>query len=144
MPNELNRFAPSGLNQHGDCARQPRLEGRATTSPTVIDEYKPGGPNETDLVDDLADTGWRLKRVPLLEAAILARAENPPDEKHGQNERRELKRACGILEMQKYKGLPWDPAQDGFVFLKDQLEGQEHQRRQSPATSHRSPATSHQ
>src|SRR5690349_20476397 len=130
---------------------------------SLIDEYQPKTPTETDLVNHLADAGCRLKRIPLLEAALLTRAENPPSEEAAiefdivdahraiatlslhdtrlwrkfhktvdllrdlqaerrQTERRDLKRACGILEMHKYKGLPWDPAQDGFVFSKDQLE----------------------
>src|SRR5262245_4797418 len=47
---------------------------------SFMDEYPPKGPTEPDLVNALADTGWRLKRIPLLEAALLARAENPPNE----------------------------------------------------------------
>jgi hypothetical protein len=35
---------------------------------------------------------------------------------------RQLKRAAGILEFHKHKGIPYDPAQDGFVFSKDQIE----------------------
>src|SRR5262249_31123111 len=118
---------------------------------SCIDEYQPKGPTETDLVHDLADTGWRLKRIPLLEAALLNCADIA-DPHHAlatlslhdtrlwrkyhktvsllrelqserrQTERHELKRACGLLEMQKYKGLPWEPAEDGFVFSKEQLE----------------------
>jgi hypothetical protein len=35
---------------------------------------------------------------------------------------RDLKRAAALLELHKHKGIPFDPAQDGFVFSKDQVE----------------------
>jgi hypothetical protein len=38
------------------------------------DEYQPKTPTEIQLVRELADTAWRLNRVPLLEADLLARA----------------------------------------------------------------------
>jgi hypothetical protein len=37
-------------------------------------------------------------------------------------EERDLKRAAALLEMHKVKGIPYDPAQDGFVFSIDQIE----------------------
>jgi hypothetical protein len=43
-----------------------------------FDEYKPATPTETQLVQELADTSWRLNRIPLLEAEVLSRAANPP------------------------------------------------------------------
>src|SRR5215472_16955762 len=43
----------------------------------LLDEYQPKTPTETDLVNDLAGTGWRLKRIPLLEAALLTCADIP-------------------------------------------------------------------
>jgi hypothetical protein len=44
-----------------------------------------------------------------------------------QAERRErqehdLKRAAALLELHKHQGIPYDPAQDGFVFSKDEVE----------------------
>ncbi|HLG98284.1 MAG TPA: hypothetical protein VKX49_18355, partial [Bryobacteraceae bacterium] len=45
-----------------------------------FDEYQPANATETQLVQELVDTSWRLNRIPLLEANLLARAENPPDE----------------------------------------------------------------
>ncbi len=45
-----------------------------------FDEYQPATPTETQLTQELADTSWRLNRVPLLEAALLERAANPPSE----------------------------------------------------------------
>ena len=34
----------------------------------------------------------------------------------------DLKQAAGILELHKHKGLPYDPAQDGFVFSPQEVE----------------------
>jgi hypothetical protein len=45
-----------------------------------FDEYQPATPTETQLTQELADTSWRLNRIPLLEAALLDRAANPPTE----------------------------------------------------------------
>ncbi|HEX6897023.1 MAG TPA: hypothetical protein VF146_17215, partial [Bryobacteraceae bacterium] len=45
-----------------------------------LDEYQPATATETQLVQELVDTSWRLNRIPLLEASLLARAENPPNE----------------------------------------------------------------
>jgi hypothetical protein len=42
----------------------------------LLDEYQPATPTETQLVHELANTAWRLNRVPLLEADLLARATN--------------------------------------------------------------------
>jgi hypothetical protein len=128
-----------------------------------LDEYEPATPTETQLTQELADTAWRLNRIPLLEAALLDRAANPPSDQaridfdivdahralatlglHGQrlsrqfqktldqlreiqserrhDEERQLKQAAALLELHKHKGIPYDPAQHGFVFSKDQIE----------------------
>jgi len=126
------------------------------------DEYQPASATETQLVRELADTAWRLNRIPKLEAGLLDRAANPCTDReeisfdvidahrtlatlglHGsrlsrqfqktlltlrelqaerrQHEERNLARAAALLEMHKHKGIPYDPAQDGFVFSNDQL-----------------------
>jgi hypothetical protein len=128
-----------------------------------FDEYRPQGPTEKQLVQELIDTSWRLNRVPALEAEVLARAANPPtpeaaiefdivdahfaidklalyshrlsrqfhktleqlreiQAERRQTENRDLKRAAALLEMHKAKGIPYDPAQDGFVFSHEQIE----------------------
>jgi hypothetical protein len=128
-----------------------------------FDEYQPATPTETQLVQELADTSWRLNRIPSLEAALLDRAANPPTDQAAidfdivdahralatlglhyqrlsrqfqkavdqlreiQSERRheqdrDLKRAASLLELHKHKEIPYDPAQDGFVFSKDEIE----------------------
>ncbi len=126
------------------------------------DEYQPATATETQLVQELADTAWRLNRIPKLEAGLLDRAANPSTDReeisfdvidahrtlatlglHGsrlsrqfqktltmlrelqaerrQREERDLARAAALLEMHQHKGLPYDPAQDGFVFSNDQI-----------------------
>jgi hypothetical protein len=128
-----------------------------------FDEYQPATPTETQLTQELADTAWRLNRIPSLEAALLDRAANPPNDQAAidfdivdahralatlgmhyqrlsrqfqktvdtlreiQSERRHeqerhLKRAAALLELHKHKGIPYDPAQDGFVFSRDEIE----------------------
>ena len=75
----------SSLNAvtHGLTSRSPVL---ATEDPAAyqrhcgqfFDEYQPATPTETQLTQELADTAWRLNRIPFLEAALLDRAANPP------------------------------------------------------------------
>ena len=115
-------------------------------------EYQPATATETQLVRELADTSWRLNRIPILEAALIA--EGPTPESlvpalaalglHGsrlsrqfqktldqlreiqsdrrERQRRDLKDAAAMLEHHKHKGIPWDPADHGFVFSKDQVQ----------------------
>jgi hypothetical protein len=45
-----------------------------------LDEYKPATPTETQLPHEIANTAWRLNRIPFLEAELLSRASNPPTE----------------------------------------------------------------
>jgi hypothetical protein len=45
-----------------------------------FDEYQPATPTESQLTQELADTAWRLNRIPSLEAELLDRAANPPSE----------------------------------------------------------------
>ncbi len=128
-----------------------------------FDEYQPTTPTETQLTQELAETAWRINRIPSLEAALLDRAANPPNDqpridfdivdahralatlglhyarlsrqfqkavdklREIQAERREarqrdLKRATGLQELHKRKGIPYDPSQDGFVFSNQQIE----------------------
>ncbi|HTR37461.1 MAG TPA: hypothetical protein VMH80_16260 [Bryobacteraceae bacterium] len=160
----------SSLNAltHGLTAASPVLppEDRAAYDRHVQqfrDEYRPATPTETQFVQELADTAWRLNRIPKLEAALLDRAANPPSEQaaiqfdivdahralatlglHGsrlsrqfqktlatlrdlqaeraERERRSLRDAAEILVHHQHKGLSWDPANDGFVFSKQQVE----------------------
>ena len=128
-----------------------------------FDEYQPATPTESQLVIELADTSWRLNRIPLLEAEVLARAAAPVplDQEitfdivdahrllaslgiqghrlsrqfqksletlreiqadRAQRERRDLNDAAALFELHKHRGIPWQPADDGFVFSKDYVE----------------------
>src|SRR5579864_7332267 len=116
------------------------------------DQYQPADATESQLVQELADTSWRLNRIPLLEADLFAAAPSPEllvpalaslglhssrlsrqfqkaldqlrsiqyERRH--QERRDLRDAADILEFHKHKGIPWEPADHGFVFSKDQVE----------------------
>jgi hypothetical protein len=161
-----------------------------------FDEYQPATPTETQLVQELADTSWRLNRIPLLEADVLARAAAPVplDQEitfdivdahrlianlgiqgqrlsrqfqksldklreiqadRAERQRRDLKDAAALLELHKHKGVPWEPADHGFVFLKCDVErfAQRAMRlnearhieyvrfHMPPATNHQQPAT---
>ena len=117
-----------------------------------LDEYAPATPTETQLVHEIANTAWRLNRIPLLETELLS--QNPSPQSlipqlatlglHGsrlsrqfqkaveqvreiQDERRRLERrhlneAAELLIRHHRKGLPWEPCDDGFVFSKEQVE----------------------
>jgi hypothetical protein len=72
----------SALNalRHGLTAASPVLpsEDRASYEShrrQFFDEYQPATPTETQLVQELIDTSWRLNRIPLLEAKLLSGAD---------------------------------------------------------------------
>src|ERR1700683_3738447 len=74
----------SSLNalRHGLTAASPVLPSQdpAAYDPprrAFFDEYHPATPTETQLVQKLADTSWRLNRIPLLEADLFSQNPNP-------------------------------------------------------------------
>jgi hypothetical protein len=117
-----------------------------------LDEYQPATPTEIQLVHELANTAWRLNRIPLFEADLFSQDLSPQTfvpllatlGLHGQRlsrqfqktldqlrsiqderrleERRQLRDAAELLVHHQHKGLPWDPAGHGFVFSKEQIE----------------------
>ena len=117
-----------------------------------LDEYHPANATETQLVHELANTSWRLNRIPFLEAELLSQAPNPQtlipqlatlglhgsrlsrqfqkaleqlrdiQEERRRLERRHLNDAAEIFMRHQCKGLPWQPEEDGFVFSKEQVE----------------------
>jgi hypothetical protein len=117
-----------------------------------VDEYKPITPTETQLVHEIANTAWRLNRIPLLEAELLSQDPNPQSQirqlatlgLHGSRlsrqfqkaveqlrdiqeerrrlERRQLTEAAEIFIRHQRKELAWEPSDDGFVFSKQQVE----------------------
>jgi len=65
--------------RHGLLSRTPVLpsEDQAAYEQhcrRFVDEYRPATPTETQLTQELADTAWRLNRIPALEANLLKRA----------------------------------------------------------------------
>jgi hypothetical protein len=80
----------SSLNalRHGLTAAAPVLptEDRAAFEEHrrgFFAEYQPANATETQLVQELVDTSWRLNRIPRLEADAFDRAANPPTELAG-------------------------------------------------------------
>ncbi len=77
----------SSLNalRHGLTAATPILPSEDPAAyqahrRAFLDEYQPATPTETQLVIELADTSWRLNRIPRLEADLLQRAARTPVE----------------------------------------------------------------
>jgi hypothetical protein len=117
-----------------------------------VDEYAPATATETQLVHEIANTAWRLNRIPLLEAELLSQDPNPQtlvptlatlglhgvrlsrqfqkavdqlrdiQEERRRLERRQLTEAAEMFLRHLYKGLPWDATETGFVFSKQQVE----------------------
>ena len=149
----------SSLNalRHGLTARTAVLDSEnqadyETHCRKFFDDYKPANSTETQLVQELADTSWRLRRIPSLEADLFAQVPSPESlvpalaclGLHGtrlprqfqktldqlrdiqydrlQHEKHQLRDAAALLEFHKYKGIPWEPSDDGFVFSKEQVE----------------------
>jgi len=154
--------------RHGLLSRTPvlRSEDQAAYEQhcrQFFDEHRPATPTETQLTQELADTSWRLNRVPALEAELLNRAAHPANEEAAiafdivdahraisilslhsarlsrqfqraleqlreiQSDRlarreRDLKDAAAVSEVHKHQGIPYDPAQDGFVFSRDEID----------------------
>ena len=149
----------SSLNalRHGLTSSTPVLpsEDLAAFSAHVqqfLDEHRPATPTESQLVHELANTAWRLNRIPRLEAELIEQSDSPQllvqsiatlglhghrlsrqfqktlDQlralqlERREREQRELKDAAGLLEFHKHQGIPWVPADHGFVFSKDEVE----------------------
>jgi hypothetical protein len=117
-----------------------------------LDEYSPATTTETQLVHEIANTAWRLNRIPFLEAGLLSQNPDPQtlipqlatlglhgsrlsrqfqkaldqlrdiQEERHRQERRQLNEAAELFLRQQHKGLPWDPGDYGFVFSKEQVE----------------------
>jgi hypothetical protein len=179
-PRSLTGKQHSSLNaiSHGLTSQSPVLPSEDAAAfrrhaDAFFDEYKPQSPTEWQLVQDLADTSWRINRIPTLERDLLLLSAPPagsinvdiPDlasclavtealrrqerglanlSMHGHRlsrqfhktldqlreiqaarrvtEERDLKQAAAILELHKHKGIPYDPAVDGFVFSNAQVE----------------------
>jgi hypothetical protein len=142
---------------HGLTSRSPVLPSEDPAAYQLhcrqfLDEYQPATPTESQLTQELADTAWRLNRIPQLEAELLSQAPSPQtlipqlatlglhsqrlsrqfqktldhlreiQSERRHEEHRQLKQAAALLELHKHKSLPYDPSEDGFVFSKHQVE----------------------
>jgi len=116
-------------------------------------EYQPKGATEEDLVRQLAETEWRRRRIPALEAdSILKSLETGDTERKFINtysiydqrfnrilvttlktlteiqaKRKRLNAlhfrvAIIVYKFTKEKNIPWNPADDGFVFSRSHLD----------------------
>jgi hypothetical protein len=143
-------------------------------SQSFLDEYRPKGATETQLVQSLLDTSWQLNRASAVETNLFSlgitemedriRASHPEAEtalamalayrEHNRafanigiyrqrltrefertlillrqiqaerrtNEERQLDNAAKLLKMHQDENLPYQPADDGFVFSKAEIE----------------------
>jgi hypothetical protein len=143
-------------------------------SQSFLDEYRPQGATETQLVQSLLDTSWQLNRAAAVETNLFSlgitemedriRANHPEAEdalamalafrEHNRafanigtyrqrltrqfertlvllrqiqagrriTEERQLNQAAKILKMHKDENLPYEPAEDGFVFSNAEIE----------------------
>ena len=129
---------------------QPGLTARTAILPTedpeayqrhiqqFVDEYAPATATETQLVHEIANTAWRLNRIPLLEAELFSQNPNPQtlipmlaklgmhgsrlsrqfqkaidqlrdvQEVRRRHERCQLTEAAELFLRHQRKGLPWD------------------------------------
>jgi hypothetical protein len=108
-----------------------------------LDEYQPTTATEIQLVHEIANTAWRLNRIPFLEAELFSQAPNPQSQipllatlglhnsrlsrqfqktidqlraiqdERRRLERRQLTEAAEIFLRHQHKGLPGEP---GAVF----------------------------
>jgi len=102
--------------------RIPRLEAalldRAANPPTEQAAI------DFDIVDAhraLATLGLHYQRLSRQFQKALANLREIQSERRREQER-QLKQAAALLELHKHKGIPYHPAQDGFVFSKEQVE----------------------
>ena len=143
-------------------------------SQAFLDEYRPQGATETQLVQSLLDSSWQLNRAAAVETNLFSlgitesedriRASHPDAEtalamaltyrEHNRafanlgiyrqrlarefertlillrqiqaerrnNEERQLDNAAKILKMHQDENLPYEPAEDGFVFSTAEIE----------------------
>ncbi len=106
-----------------------------------LDEYAPANATETQLVHEIANTAWRLNRIPFLEAELLSQTPNPQTlipqlatlGLHGSRlsrqfqkavdqlreiqderhhlERRQLTEAAELFLRHQHNGLAWNPTE---------------------------------
>jgi hypothetical protein len=153
-PDGKQRASMNALS-HGLTAANPLLpteDGAAYDRhhQDFVNEYQPATPTETQLTRDLADTSWRMNRIPALEAQVLTLAiesiardlnalgtygaklsrqfHKTLDQlrqiqaERRQQELRDMRQAAAIFQVHKDKAIPYRPSDDGFVFSNDQIQ----------------------
>src|SRR5437868_3655980 len=163
-----------GLTGHTIVLPSEDLAAYQRHSQSFLDEYRPQGATESQLVQSVTDISWQLNRAAAVETNLFSlgitesedriRASHPEAEtalamalayrEHNRafanlgiyrqrlsrefertlillrqiqaerrtNEERELNDAAKILKMHQDANLPYQPAQDGFVFSKAEIE----------------------
>ena len=163
-----------GLTGHTIVLPSEDLAAYQRHSQSFLDEYRPQGATESQLVQSVTDISWQLNRAAAVETNLFSlgitesedriRASHPEAEtalamalayrEHNRafanlgiyrqrlsrefertlillrqiqaerrtNEERELNDAAKILKMHQDANLPYQPAQDGFVFSNAEIE----------------------
>ena len=149
-PEGKQRSAQNAL-RHGLTAQQAVLPTEDPAAyqlhlDSFTDHYDPQGPTEVHLVQVLADTSWRQNRIISLESSVIAEGDlkglanlslhsqrlsrqfertvaqlNDLQQVRKTQEAKDLSDYLDITEMYESKKEAYDPADDGFVFSKDQI-----------------------
>ena len=152
-----------GLTAHSAVLPTEDPEAYQRHIQQLLDEYAPATATETQLVHEIANTAWRLNRIPFLEADLLSQDITPQtipqlatlglhgsrlsrqfqkaldqlreiQEERRSSERRQLTEAADLFIRHQRKGLPWDPVEFGFVFSHEQIKRRaQHLMLQNPA-----------
>jgi hypothetical protein len=102
----------------------PPTSSTAASSSTNTNPPNDQARIEFDIVDAhraLATLGLHYQRLSRQFQKTLDTIREIQSERRHQQERH-LKRAAALLQLHKHKGVPYDPAQDGFVFSNDEIE----------------------
>jgi hypothetical protein len=134
---------PEGKKQSSLNALRHGLTGQIVVMPTedlhayqlhlesFTDEYHPEGATESNLVQALADTSWRLNRVAALETNLLTQDQDPLSivaalaklSLHSQRLSRQFERTVAQLrELQKARRMKEDSDLDDFLDIQDMYE----------------------
>src|ERR1700675_2185458 len=97
-------------------------------SQSFLDQYHPKDATETQLVQSLIDTSWRMNRAAAVETNLFSLGITEMDAQIREiqaerraAEQRQLDKAAKILKMHKDENIPYEPVEDGFVFSNDQI-----------------------
>ena len=154
--NEGKQRSASNALRHGLTSQKPVLptedpQAHRKFCDEFIADLKPKGALEHQLVQNMADTQWRLNRCRAIEQSILAFEPGPAQidslnkfslyehrlsrnfqaalkqflqvkSERVQSEEQQLKDAAKVLKHLRSKQIAYDPAEDGFVFSTAEVE----------------------